>query len=693
MTRFALSVLLLLAAVPTASPQPAPLDLKGKTLAATFNELLPGMSATDSSIRSAAQQKWQDICFRLGAPGNEQRRAEAAKLMADKLDPKTPNAARLWLLTQLERIGREESVDAVAAVLGDRDDVVREAATRTLANNPSPKATTKLTKALATATGRTKIGLLNALGYRDDPAAVAAIGKELATSDETTAIAAARALGRIPAAQAARALALARAGTKGAVRAAIADAQLVHADRLLKNGKPADAAAIYKELNAAGEARPVRLAALRGMIQSGGDRAGSLVLEVLAGTDLAARAIAVAQIDNLPADALRTLTAKMDTLPVPSRVSVITAIAGRGDRSQLPVALAAARSDNAKVRRAGVRALGRLGDASVVEFLLGLMTGKDALAGVAAESLAGIAAEGVNEKLVAVLEGEKSAARSVALIGILQRRKAVTALPALLKRAGGSDSQVRTAAFAGLKALARPEDIRKMVAALLKTEKGKEREQAERAVATVAQQVPNRDRRARAVLAVLEDDPKHAPDLLPLLGRLGGPEALKVIRRSITEAALRDAALVGLCNWPDASANDDLLALAEKGKTDREKVRALQALTRVNTVLIERTPEERLATLKVLTRAMELATRENERRAILEGLGNVRHIETLRFLVGYLGQPALAQSACKGIVALAHSRMLREPNRAEFGKALDRVITLCKDKGLVDRARQYRAAP
>jgi len=34
--------------------------------------------------------------------------------------------------------------------------------------------------------------------------------------------------------------------------------------------------------------------------------------------------------------------------------------------------------------------------------------------------------------------------------------------------------------------------------------------------------------------------------------------------------------------------------------------------------------------------------------------------------------------------------MLREPNIAEFAKALDRVIAMCKDKGLVDRAKSYK---
>jgi hypothetical protein len=157
-----------------------------------------------------------------------------------------------------------------------------------------------------------------------------------------------------------------------------------------------------------------------------------------------------------------------------------------------------------------------------------------------------------------------------------------------------------------------------------------------------------------------------------------------------TEPALHEAAVIGLCNWPTVSANDDLLALAEKGRSDAEKVRAIQALIRVNTVLIDRTPEERLAALTVMKKTMDLASREQERKAILEGLGNVRHIDTLRYVVPYLDQPAFTQSACKGIVELAHSRMLREPNKAEFDKALNRVIALCKDKGLVDRAKQYK---
>jgi len=696
--RFILPALLVCASAFTA--QAAPPDLKGKTLEATFTELLPAIGKPDN----AAQQRWQDICFALGAPGNEKLRVEACTLMAAKLDDKTPKPARLWLLAQLQRIGNEESVEALAAVLDDPDHEVREAAVRALANNASPKATTKLTDRLAKLTGpsldkggtKFKVGLLNALGHRGDAAAVDLIAKNLTMDSGIAEVAAAQALGRIPGDDALKALTASRPMARGAVRAAVADSLITHGDRLLKAGKTDDASAIYKQLNTADEAKPVRLAALRGQIQSSGDKAGEMILGILTGEDAAARAIAVGQIENLSAGALKTLAASLDKLPVPSRVSVITAIAARGDKSQLPLALTAAKDADASVKRAGVLALGRLGDASAVELLLDLMASKEAVAGVATESLAALPADGVNEKLLTVLDAEKTPARTVALIGILERRKATAAVPALLKAAAGTDASVRTAAFNGLKSLATPEHLPGMIAAFLKTEKAKDREAAEQAIVAVALQIANAEKRAEPVLAAIKDTAKErVTDLLPLLGRIGGPDARKVIREAIasTDPATHDAAIVAICNWPDASANEDLLALAEKSKVDAEKLRSLQALIRVNTVLVDRTPDERIAALGVMKKAMELASRDDERRAILEGLGNIRHIDTLHFVVPYLDQPTLAQAACKGIVELAHSKMLREPNKAEFAKVLDRVIATTKDKGLAERAKGYKNAP
>src|SRR5262245_12236572 len=75
-----------------AQQKPPALDLKGKTLKQTFDELLPKMDT------QGPQQQWQSICLQLSAPGNEVMRAEACKLMVEKLNAKTPNQARIWLL-------------------------------------------------------------------------------------------------------------------------------------------------------------------------------------------------------------------------------------------------------------------------------------------------------------------------------------------------------------------------------------------------------------------------------------------------------------------------------------------------------------------------------------------------------------------------------------------------------------------
>jgi hypothetical protein len=56
-----------------------------------------------------------------------------------------------------------------------------------------------------------------------------------------------------------------------------------------------------------------------------------------------------------------------------------------------------------------------------------------------------------------------------------------------------------------------------------------------------------------------------------------------------------------------------------------------------------------------------------------------------------MDQPEYAQEACATVVELAHHRKLREPNKAEFDKALDMVIRISKDADVVDRAKRYKA--
>src|SRR4051812_28704886 len=53
------------------------------SLKQTLDELLPGMGGEQGF--EGPQQRWQEICFRAGAPGREQERKDLCTLMAEKV--------------------------------------------------------------------------------------------------------------------------------------------------------------------------------------------------------------------------------------------------------------------------------------------------------------------------------------------------------------------------------------------------------------------------------------------------------------------------------------------------------------------------------------------------------------------------------------------------------------------------------
>ena len=60
----------------------------------TLEELLPGLGAEQGFEKP--QQRWQELCNQLGAPGQEPRRSEVCTLMAAKLaSPAATTRARI----------------------------------------------------------------------------------------------------------------------------------------------------------------------------------------------------------------------------------------------------------------------------------------------------------------------------------------------------------------------------------------------------------------------------------------------------------------------------------------------------------------------------------------------------------------------------------------------------------------------
>jgi len=177
--------------------------------------------------------------------------------------------------------------------------------------------------------------------------------------------------------------------------------------------------------------------------------------------------------------------------------------------------------------------------------------------------------------------------------------------------------------------------------------------------------------------------------MLSTLGRIGGPAALKILEATISDshAPLHDIGLRALCNWPDASIASRLTELAQKDEHPEHRTAALRALIRIAALPDGRTDGEKL---ELLRSAMAVCTRDSERNLVLQRAQAIRTPETLRFLTPYLDQPPYAQQACQSVVELAHHRSLRDANKAEFERALDKVIQTSRDATLIDRANRYK---
>jgi HEAT repeat protein len=674
-------------------------DKQVKPLKETFEQLLPGMGAEKGF--EGPQQQWQELCFKVGAPGNEAQRAEVCKLMAEKLVPATPARARIWLLKQLERNGREECVEAVAKMLDDQDPLVRDAAVAALANNPAPTATAILgAKLRSTTDNKLKVALAGALQFRADWTATcqALAGQPLSDSDPAVAAGVARAFGRVNSPQTVlRFLADGRLKTQGEVRFRISDACLQCADRALKQGMVREAAAIYKELNSPPEPRSIRMAALKGMLNTAGDRATTMILDVLAGDDTDPWTVALGHLAELKSGEVKSLAEGLAKLPPAGQVALLNALGWRRDKAALPGVLAATKSTDEKVRSAALRALGGVGDASVVPLLVeAIFKGGDP-GSAARESLETMFADGADAKLVEIMKQTTDLPRRAQLIEILDRRRAEAAVPALLKETRHENADIRRRAMAALGRLASERDVQDMVFAMFGLKDPGERDEAEKAITAVCNRIPDEDRRAEPVLELHQRlaSWQSTTALLPVLGRIGGAKSLEAVRIALgsRDAGRYDAAVRALCNWPDMTVADDLLKLAASAKTEEQRIRTLRAFTRVISVRDEwfNDPKVTLEKLALLKRAMPLAGRDEDRGLILQRAAAVRHVETLRFVAPYLDKPELAQQACRTVVELAHHRELRDPNKAEFDKALDKVIQICKDRNLVDRAKGYKA--
>jgi hypothetical protein len=219
---------------------------------------------------------------------------------------------------------------------------------------------------------------------------------------------------------------------------------------------------------------------------------------------------------------------------------------------------------------------------------------------------------------------------------------------------------------------------------------GDEQRAAELAIAAVCTAAQNADRSTDVLIDRYQAaDAQSRAKLLAALARVGGPKVMGIVDAMLDDPAQRPQGLDALSKWPDATVKDRLLDLVGTATDPREKDLLLGTLIRIAPL-----PDNKLNDrdkLDLLVKTMALCERTEDKARILERANAIRTMETFRFVVPYLNDPALAEPACRSVVELAHHQKLRDANKDEFTRALDKVLAATKNEELIERATRYKA--
>ncbi len=244
--------------------------------------------------------------------------------------------------------------------------------------------------------------------------------------------------------------------------------------------------------------------------------------------------------------------------------------------------------------------------------------------------------------------------------------------------------------MAALGEIGRREDLARMLPGVIKARQGSERDEAEKNVALVCSRIENEDERGAALIDALNTVSVEQRDqLLSLLGRVGRKKLLEYatsVAKS-DDPARRKLGINALSKWPDASVAETLFEIVNSSTDPVQRDQAFRGYLRVSANRDGRPDKERLNLLK---QGMKAAKTPAEVMLVINRVRTAYDIDALRFVLPYVDRPEFAQTACQTIVEIAHHREVRDPNKAEVDKMLDKVIATSKDPVVVERARRYK---
>ena len=582
---------------------------------------------------------------------------------------------------RLAIIGTSKSVPVIAQFLADP--VLSHYARFALEANPSPEVDKVFRGSLSELKGRQLVGVINSIATRKDTQSVPSLLLLAAGDNIEVAAAALSALGMLATAESINAVEQALS-QKPALRVTAADACLTAADQLLVGGKNAAALRILTALRKADLPKHINVASRLGEIRAGSQNVNELMNSYLQDQDPALFRIGLELAQHLTdAETTGQLLKQLEAMPPTRQVLLMYVLGNRGDVLALPLAIKATDSNDARMKVAALQVLGTLGDGSAVPTLLKAATSNDkALAVIASDSLAELKGDDVDTQLANRLQNSSGRERLV-LVDVAGRRGITRVIPLLLKYVTSEDVELRNSAIDGLGMTVGLKDFPQLVDQMLAIGSSPSAKPMKEALRKACQRMGDQDAASQILLDRMTNaTPAAQTELMDLLIYVGGQQALAGAQAAAesNDDATANAATQALGRWLTPDAAPVLLELAKSGNS-AYRVRCLRGYIRIIRQFGLR-PAQRFQMSKL---AFAAATRDEERKLILNTLTRFPSVQGLRMVVPHLANPSLSEEASKAAVAIADRIVNNDPQ--SVSSAMTKVITVTTNEEVAKRAK------
>jgi HEAT repeat protein len=614
--------------------------------------LVPPGTGDDTNARYALSA----MATYVSQNGGEKARELYAKALIKGLDKQQDKEAQAFLIRQLQRTGKTESIKPLKRYLEDKK--LCEPATQALLAIGTPEAEKVLLKALEKARGANRVTLIKALGELRSHKATKKILPFVTDKNDELRQVARFALANIGDPQAEKAVGTVSLEAPSFERTRAPSVYLLYAQRLSETGHRKQSVSICRNLIAkytAPQESHIPCTALSILVDALGENAFEDLLQVMNSPNQELRARALELADRIPGDeATARWIELIADVPPEVQAQIIEMLGRRGDVSALPVLREKLRSHIKVIKLASIPAVAILGGEEVFSDILSMLrTDQEDEIALLKQALLGFPSPLLVPESVKALEKMPDPSQ-VALMEILSDRRAKEHVDIFFTKAESEKEDIRRAALAGLANLSAPRDMPRLIAMLVEADTNRDVRLIQSAIVSSANQIEDMERRADLLVQAMQNtDEEKLPDLLRPLSKIAGQNALQsVIAKTKSEnLQVQTVAISVLSDWPDFEAAEELSRIWRNTGSQKFLLVAVRGYAR----LVHEsgmTPEEKLERYKEVLGDVSYPA---AKAIILGRMGAIPSLETIRIAQSFLEHPELRTQAAAVVARMSLS--------------------------------------